>query len=130
MPYRVHIPSSYDGEKRLPLVIGLHGQGGSASSFFERDSRLFPRLAEQYGFIGVTVMGYTSTGGYGRQSGSRDAARALESRLSEQDVLNVLSRVEADYLVDSDRRFSVRSPRWRRCAGRRGCCTRAGSGSR
>ncbi len=107
LPYRVHVPSAYDGETRLPLVIGLHGQGGSASSFFERDSRLFPRLAEQYGFIGVTVLGYTSTGGYGRQSDNPDPARARESRLSERDVLNVLERVEADYLVDSGRRFLV-----------------------
>ena len=105
MPYRVHIPSAYDGETRLPLVIGLHGQGGTESGFFERDNQLFPRLAEQYGFIGVTVLGYTSTGGYGRQSENPDPVRARESRLSEKDVLNVLSRMQDEYLVDSERLF-------------------------
>lgn len=107
MPYRVHLPSVYDGETRLPVVIALHGQGGTETTFFERDNRLFPRLAEQFGFIGVTVLGYTSTGGYGRQLENPDPARAHESRLSERDVLNVLSRVERHYRVDSARRFLV-----------------------
>lgn len=107
MPYRVHLPDVYDGETRLPVVIALHGQGGTATTFFERDNRLFPRLAERHGFIGVTVLGFTSTGGYGLQSENPDPARARESRLSEQDVLNVLSRVEREYRVDSSRRFLV-----------------------
>jgi poly(3-hydroxybutyrate) depolymerase len=105
MPYRVYIPSAYDGETRLPLVIALHGQGGTEATLFERDNRSFSRLADQYGFIGVTVLGYSSTGGYGRQAENPDPARARESKLSEEDVLNVLSQVEANYLVDPDRRF-------------------------
>jgi poly(3-hydroxybutyrate) depolymerase len=32
--YRVHLPHAYDGRKPLPLVLALHGGGGSADGWF------------------------------------------------------------------------------------------------
>jgi polyhydroxybutyrate depolymerase len=47
--YRVHLPPAYDGRRRLPLVVVLHGAFSSAASFEEKTG--FSRLADAHGFI-------------------------------------------------------------------------------
>lgn len=45
----VHLPPWYDGQRLLPLVIALHGSGGTGSSMASTTG--FDALADKYGFI-------------------------------------------------------------------------------
>ncbi len=64
-------------------------------------------MREERGFLVATPLGYRRDGGYGRTminaSGELDPLWARMSRLSEQDVLNVLHIVRANYRVDPAR---------------------------
>ena len=51
-PVNVYIPSSYDGQTQLPLVILLHGHGGaSGSADFEESYMQLTPWAEKKGFL-------------------------------------------------------------------------------
>lgn len=47
--YLIHIPSDYSNSEPAPLVLALHGGGGSARSFKQKTS--FDRVAENENFI-------------------------------------------------------------------------------
>ena len=51
--YLIHIPPSYDKNKSMPLVIALHGGGGSAKDMVKLTKGGFNRLADKEGFIVV-----------------------------------------------------------------------------
>lgn len=106
MPYRLYIPSSYNGSKAMPLVIALHGLGGTEDSFFDAYGRVLPKLAEERNYIVAAPLGYRVDGGYGVSlGGGRDAAALRAQSLSEQDVLQVLEQVRAQYKIDDARVF-------------------------
>lgn len=100
IPYRIYVPSSYDGSTQFPLIVVLHGLGGTENSFFDRGAGLLPKLCERYGYILVAPMGYRDNGGYGRGKDSPLAERRRLSELSEKDVMSVLSLVRDDYEID------------------------------
>jgi poly(3-hydroxybutyrate) depolymerase len=105
MPYRLYIPTSYNATREFPLVIALHGLGGTENSFFENYNASFPELAEQHGYIVAAPLGYRVDGSYGWGLGNPPAdpnTRIVQER-SEEDVMQVLARVQQDYRVDSDR---------------------------
>jgi poly(3-hydroxybutyrate) depolymerase len=102
MPYRLFIPSSYNSAKPTPLVVALHGLGGSEDGWMDAYQQQLPALAEQHGFIAVSPLGYRADGFYGYSYGSDPASRRKQE-LSEQDVMNVLARVRTDYKVDPAR---------------------------
>jgi len=121
MPYRLHVPASYEPGRATPLVVALHGYGGDQNYFFAAVSEL-PQLLERHGFIFVAPMGYSTSGWYGapldipgnrpRSNGqappavtqSADEIRR-ERYLSETDVMNVVALVRREYNVDPDRTF-------------------------
>src|SRR5205807_1524824 len=43
MPYRVYVPKSYDGTKVFPLIIALHGLGGTETSFMQGYGNALPK---------------------------------------------------------------------------------------
>lgn len=49
--YRVHLPDGYDENETYPLLLALHGGGGSARHF--QESRDFDVVADEHGFIVV-----------------------------------------------------------------------------
>ncbi len=98
MPYRVYVPESYKKGKRLPLIIALHGLGGTEDTMFARLYGMKP-LAEERGYLMAAPMGFRPDGGYGAM-GSRNTHRG---QMSEQDVMNVLSLMRDQYSVDEDR---------------------------
>jgi len=121
MPYRLYVPRSYDAARKIPLVVALHGYGGDQNYFFASLPSL-PELLERHGFILVAPMGLAKDAWYGaplsipgnapRSSGAPTPtpprAPEEESRyraLSEQDVLNVIELVSAEYAVDPDRMY-------------------------
>jgi predicted esterase len=89
-PYRLFIPSSYDGRKAFPLIVLLHGMGGDENTMFDSyGNGAFETLAEKHGYIVVCPKGRQPTSMY------RGAA--------EQDVLDVLADVRRAYKIDPNR---------------------------
>ncbi len=121
MPYRLYVPTSWDGKSRLPLIVMLHGAGTDENWYLDANDKQFIRLAEQHGYILVSPLGYTRMGAYGtplrlpavfgnpeaaaQQRASVDAERKRTLELSEKDVLNVLEIVLNEYPVDHSALF-------------------------
>jgi len=105
MPYRMYVPTAYDPARPMPLIVALHGLGGTEDSFFSGYDRLVPSLAEERGYLVAAPLGYRVDGAYGWGLGNPPAdptTRATQER-SEEDVLRVLERVRQDYNVDPSR---------------------------
>jgi predicted esterase len=98
MPYRVFVPSAYDGKKSLPLIVALHGAGGNEDGFMDSYGRELPRLAELHGYIVASPMGFRVDGGYGSRIMGGNAGVH-----SERDVMEVLALMRKDYKVDDKR---------------------------
>jgi poly(3-hydroxybutyrate) depolymerase len=118
LPYRLYVPTTWDGRAALPLVLMLHGGGATENTNMDNDDGALPKLAERRGFIVVCPLGYRPTGAFGnrarafgptasRGSGglAADLSRDRETDLSEQDALNVLSLVTAEYGADPWRMY-------------------------
>ena len=59
MPYRVYVPSSWNGQRSLPIVLFLHGAGANESTYLESADGLLGKLAEQHGYIVVSPLGFS-----------------------------------------------------------------------
>jgi poly(3-hydroxybutyrate) depolymerase len=124
MPYRVFVPSRYEGKTKLPLVVVLHGSGADQDTYFKRRGLVLTTEAEKHGFIVVTPLGYRPTGGWGRASSPMgappmgtpamgapgaaqpaDPGRARISELSEKDAFNVIELVANEYGIDRSRMY-------------------------
>jgi poly(3-hydroxybutyrate) depolymerase len=105
MPYRTYVPTTYTGAKAFPLIIALHGLGGTEDAFFENYDKKLPPLAEQHGYIVAAPLGYRVDGSYGWGLGAPPAdpnVRRMQD-YSEQDVMQVLRRVRQQYKIDESR---------------------------
>lgn len=91
VPYRIYVPKNYDKSKKYPLVVLLHGAGGDETNFLEAYGRLWPKLAEERGYILASVNGRGPLSGYRKENGG------------EQDVLDVLDLMKSHYSVDASR---------------------------
>jgi poly(3-hydroxybutyrate) depolymerase len=116
IPFRLYVPTTWDGKSKLPLVLILHGGGSNENMYLDQNNKQLLKLAEQHGYILVSPLGYSPTGAYGtvlrlpavfgqadsaaqmRASLTPDRIRTLE--LSEKDVINVLEIVLHEYPVD------------------------------
>lgn len=81
LPYRVYVPSTWDGRTALPLVFILHGNSRDENFYFDRDGRIIPTTGEKHGFMLVSPLGYWPNGGYNyvpfsRERGARGVAAA------------------------------------------------------
>jgi predicted esterase len=104
MPYRVYVPKGYSASRPAPLVIALHGLGGTEDSFFDQYQRQPVQLAEKHGFLMAAPLGYRVDGFYGsRIMSSADVAAQRRGEYSEKDVLEVLRLMKANYNVDESR---------------------------
>jgi predicted esterase len=120
MPYRLYVPTTWDGQSRLPLIVMLHGAGSDENRYMDMNNKQIIRLAEQHGYVVVSPLGYSPLGAYGtplrlpavfgqpeaaakqRAGVTPDAEHILE--LSEKDVINVLEIVLNEYPIN---RFAV-----------------------
>ena len=102
MPYRIYVPKNYNASRPAPLVVALHGLGGDEDGWMDRYDGKLPELAEKYGYIAISPLGYRSDGFYGYTYGN-DAASRRKQELSEQDVMQVLARTRQQYRVDDSR---------------------------
>lgn len=97
IPYALFVPSSYDANAGAPLIVSLHGLGRSYDWLMGYHGLL--DQAEANGYIVVTPLGYTRRGWFG----SRATDDAQDAKYSEQDVMEVMRRVRAEFNVDSNR---------------------------
>ena len=93
--YLLHVPSAYDPQKPVPLVISMHG-------FAEWPAHLMKisgwnDLAEQYGFIVV----YPSGTGFPRRW---DATGS--SMMDVKFISDLIDKLESDYNIDSTRIYA------------------------
>jgi predicted peptidase len=113
-PYRLYVPTNWDGQAKLPLVMFLHGSGADESTYIDANNKQILTLAQQHGYILVAPLG--DAGAYGNflrlssPFGMPDEAAKLiaqitpdserTNELSEKDVINVLELILAEYPVD------------------------------
>ncbi|MDX2033917.1 MAG: dienelactone hydrolase family protein [Blastocatellia bacterium] len=104
LPVRLYVPKGYDAGRKWPLIVALHGLGGTEETMLRRDDGLLAKMAEERGYLVVAPLGYRVNGGYG-QGADRivDPARRRVVALSEQDVLAALALVREEYRIDDDR---------------------------
>ena len=120
MPFRVCVPKSWDGKKKLPLVMFLHGGWNTESSYLDENDKLMVHLADEHGVLLVSPLGAHSSygnrlllpAGFGKDTetqevlAQRNAPELMrEQELSEKDVINVLEIVLKNYPVDRKRLF-------------------------
>jgi predicted peptidase len=119
VPYRVVVPTSWDGNAKLPLVMFLHGAGNDESSYLDQNNKQMVNLAQQRGYLLVSPLGYQ--GAYGNflrlpavfgqpaEAAKKIAEITPESEatneLSEKDVINVLELVLNEYPIDRSAMF-------------------------
>jgi len=113
-PYRLYVPTNWDGKTSLPLAMFLHGAGADESTYVDQNNKQMLTLAQQHGYVLVAPLG--DKGAYGNflrlssPFGQPDEAAKLMAQvtaadertneLSEQDVINVLELVLAEYPID------------------------------
>jgi predicted peptidase len=89
-PYRLFVPSAYNGSKPFPLIIALHGMGGDENSYFdEYGPGAFKIEAEKRGYLVACPKG--------RQPASMYLGPA------EKDVLDVIEEIKQAYRINQDR---------------------------
>ena len=124
IPYALFVSSKVDPKKKAPMIVTLHGLGGTHTTMM-RPVAL--DLAEAGGYILVAPMGYNPRGWYGIPRGvprgRPNGAAAPQGRgplppgvtgandppnvreLSEKETLEVIDLVRKEFEVDDDRTY-------------------------
>lgn len=90
-PYRLYLPSAYDGKKALPLFVALHGTGGDQNKYFDHETYhhgIYKIEAEKRGLAVLCPLGTDPNG--------------LPTEWRGEAELNVLAALE-----DVQRRFRI-----------------------
>lgn len=111
IPYRLFVPSRWNPNTRLPLLVTL--RAGTSINNSYRSQNDFVKNAEQRGYLVVTPMGYRplrqpyygSPYQIARPNAAAPAAgwTTQENERAEQDVLYVIDLVTKEYNVDASR---------------------------
>src|SRR3954465_12321082 len=101
----MYVPTAYNGSKAFPLIIALHGLGGTEDAFFDGYDKTLPPLAESHGYIVAAPLGYRVDGSYGWGLGNPppDPNTKRTQDFSEQDVMQGLARMRQLYKIDDSR---------------------------
>ena len=100
--YRIHVPKSYDGSRKVPLVLFLHGGAGDAD--IGSRTGVTP-LADKYGFIVVYPEGINK-----HWNDGRDSVRYREHDAKIDDVAFIRALVKSlqtRYKIDAGKIFAA-----------------------
>jgi pimeloyl-ACP methyl ester carboxylesterase len=116
VPYRLYVPTTWDGKSKLPLIVMLHGGGANESQYLDMNGGQLLKLAEEHRYILVSPLGYSPLGAFGtplrlpavfgqpetaaQQRAAVDPEKERTLERSEKDVVNVLEMVLNEYPVD------------------------------
>ncbi len=105
--YLVHVPPTYDGSKRLPLVLCLHGGGGDIG--FARRMFKMNQKADTEGFIVAYPNGSGRLGSHILTWNAEECCGYAEAhRINDVDFIRrFLHHVESEYNVDRSRVYTV-----------------------
>jgi predicted peptidase len=114
IPYRLFVPSNWTPDSRMPMLVTLRA-GNSVNNNHREDNDLV-RVGQERGYIVVSPLGYRGLRQpyYGspypvvRPNGPSvpgDGWTEEDDQRAEQDVLNVIDLVAAEYLADTSRIF-------------------------
>ncbi len=103
--YFVHVPPGYESLQSRPLVIVLHGGGGTAQGMLRLTQQRFNQLAEQNGFFVVYPQGL----GKSWNEGARDSkGYARRHQINDAGFLGALiDELEKKFPIDPKRVFST-----------------------
>jgi len=65
MLYRLYVPTTWDGQSSLPLIVMLHGAGSDENRYMDSNNKQLIRLAERHGYVVASPLGYSTLGAYG-----------------------------------------------------------------
>ncbi|MFC7526552.1 alpha/beta hydrolase family esterase [Parapedobacter sp. GCM10030251] len=103
--FNVHLPPQYgEGDSLLPLVIGLHGTGGSAVQFARNYH--FSEKADEAGFVAVYPNGVRSDGRLGIRTWNAGSCCDFAMRENVDDVgfiSALIDRLLNEYHIDTKR---------------------------
>jgi predicted esterase len=121
LPYRLYVPTTWNGKDSLPILLFLHGAGANERTYLDMADGMLRKLAEQHGYIVVSPLGFTAMGAYGnpirlpavfgqseeaaKQRAAVTPERRRELALSELEVITVLELVTEEYGADRARTF-------------------------
>jgi predicted peptidase len=114
IPYRLFVPPSWTAQQRLPILVTL--RAGTSINNNHRKGNDLVRVAGERGYIVISPLGYRplrqpyygSPYPIARESGPSvpgDGWTREEDERAEQDVLNVIDLVAAEYNADTSRVF-------------------------
>lgn len=102
--FRIYVPAGYVADRPTPLVLMLHGGGGSGEQLQTQSANMDP-VAEREGFITVYPEG---TGAVATWNGGICCGRAVQSGVDDVAfVRELLDHVEGELCVDRDRVFAM-----------------------
>lgn len=114
-PYRLIVPTSYSKDVAVPIVMLLHGYGGSAQEIDQYYG--FSAYAEYAGFLGVVPTGQMDSTGARNWNVSPVHSAPFDAAY----LRGVISDVQAKYNVDAKRIFVIGFSAGANMAHRMGC---------
>jgi polyhydroxybutyrate depolymerase len=99
--YNLHLPSSYDDSKSVPLVVALHGRLGTG----EGQERLghMDRTSDEHGFIIVYPDGVDRSWADGRGSSPSDKNGVNDVKF----LSELVAKLESQYKIDRSRVYAT-----------------------
>jgi pimeloyl-ACP methyl ester carboxylesterase len=110
IPYTLFVPSTYDAQKPMPLIVDLHGLNITPLQQILFDGTT--DFAERYGFIVLAPMGFNVSSWWGSRAGTPVDTAAVKpgadvrysnTELAEIDTMTLLKSIRQQYAVDSER---------------------------
>src|SRR5580704_8758509 len=106
MPYRLFIPSGYDGQKKYPLIVWLHGAGGAGQDNLRQivgdqisGTRTWTQPATQAKYPAFVLAPQTAEGWSAQTKGSTPDTLSAPLIL----VVGILDSLENEFSIDRHR---------------------------
>ncbi|MFH0876920.1 MAG: PHB depolymerase family esterase [Candidatus Omnitrophota bacterium] len=99
--FRIYTPSTYDGSKKVSLLIVLHGGGGSGEKMQHLTENGFDRLADREGFLVIYPDGVKN---HWNDGSGLSVYRVQREHIDDVGFFDVLiDALETNYSIDSKR---------------------------